>query len=93
MALKLQTTFKGLTAEYWKIIKTYHNFVNGKVVVRLALYKDSATRLANVNDFIDLKTFEFDDGDTTRENIYGLIKASKIVDDVETNPFASAEDC
>jgi len=93
MALKLTTEYKGLTAEYWKILKADHDFSSGKVVVRLALYKDQTTRNADINNFIDIKAFVFDNGDTIREDLYAKIKESKIVDEVETNPFVNAEDC
>jgi len=92
MALKLQTDFKGLTAEYWKILKADHDFASGKVVVRLALYKDKIARDADINNFIDIRAFVFNDGDTTREILYTKIKESKIIDGIETNPFASAID-
>ena len=91
MALKLQTNFKGITAGYWKILKADHDFASGKVVVRLALYKDQVTREADINNFLDIRAFIYDDGDLTRLDLYGKIKESKIVDGVETNEFANSE--
>jgi hypothetical protein len=92
MALKLQTNFKGLTAEYWKILRVDHDYKTNQVVVRLALYKDQATRETNIDNFLDMRAFIFDDGDLTREELYPKIKESKIVDGAETNEFVKAID-
>jgi len=85
MALTLQTIYKGLTAEYWKIISVSENMMANQTLVRLALYKDKATRDANIADFIDLRALTFDGLDLTREAIYPLIKG--------LTEFSTATDC
>jgi len=93
MALKLQTNFKGITAEYWKILKADTGFIEGKTLVRLGLYKDKTAREANTANFIDVKAFIYDIVEATRAELYAKIKEPVIVNEVNTNPFTNAEDC
>jgi len=52
MALQLQETIKGFIANYWRIGLIVYDRFAGSLTVRLDLYKDSATRQADLNAII-----------------------------------------
>lgn len=93
MALQKETSWKGVTANYWKIISASSDFRTNKTTVLLGLYNSKTSRDADVNNFLERKVFEFSGVDLTREQEYVLIKESNIVDEVETNWFADATNC
>ena len=98
MALKLTETLdNGIIADYWKI--TDCNVVTGQVC--MALFKDQeyASNRRNMlegrisfNIDFDLKKLEELDMNPIKY-AYNKIKESNIIDKVETNKWALAEDC
>ena len=74
MALILDTPFNGFTASYWKITKTVEDAFINETYVEMSLYKDQATREANIKTSLTYTTFRFPAVDLTRADIYGLIK-------------------
>ena len=83
MALELRITYKGVDAEYWKIMKTVIEYKNGItdedkatfIYVELALYADRIVRIANVNNYLLLRGYSFKDVPVaTQEDIYTRIK-------------------
>lgn len=99
MALKLEINYKGVSANYWKIIhksedysKAYLNTEKlsnsgsiNKTILRLGVYKDNIERLNNINNYLYLETVIIDAIDITREETYIKIK--------ELTKFLTAEDC
>jgi len=53
VALKKIKQIKGHDNEYWKIVQINSNLVRGDAVITLSLYKDKATRDADVDAVID----------------------------------------
>ena len=50
MAIKLETQFKGISAEYWKIHAFQYEDVNESITVDMRLYKDKASRDADIKE-------------------------------------------
>jgi hypothetical protein len=93
MAIKLQRECKGISAEYWKILKMEYSAVNGKTVVNLALYVSQETRNSGINNWLDSTSFIFE-GSLSLAEAYVAIKASQLdVNGIESNPFINAIDC
>ena len=97
MALKLQKTYKGFNAEYWKITKLVLDDSTNRVMLSLSLYKNMTSRQENINNYIKTitKIIGYDDinlNGNIKQECYNYIKRSVIVDEVETNEFASASD-
>lgn len=92
MALDISIeTGYGIPATYWKITKIDEKF-QGNVTIELAGYVSEAARLAEMNP-LQTRYFTFDDiNNVTRDVAYTRIKQSEIVDEIELNPFAIAED-
>jgi len=77
MALQLDEAFKGHTNNYWKIIGVEADHRQEKVKVQVALYKDAATRTADVMNFVkdERHTFDLTPGvDKDRADLYGDLK-------------------
>jgi hypothetical protein len=83
VALKLVVNFKGYSAEYWKILHCDSNWAENKTKLVLALYKDKVARDANLKNFLDMKSMNFDQA-LEREEAYAEIKKQDL--------FKTAED-
>jgi len=102
VALKLVMDYKGLSAEYWKILKSDTNFLSGETVVRLGLYKDKATRDANIADYLLMEAMRFNISDKPLNDLYIEVKKpiyETVVDpatgdseEVQVNKFVDAVD-
>jgi len=55
MALKLQKNFKGINADYWKILRTDVSLIENKTLVRIGLYVSEDVRKKEINNFLELK--------------------------------------
>ena len=75
MALQLSTNYKGVTADYWKVIYIKQDVEAAKTAVRVALYKDAAARAAGIENALGSSDFTFDDQDMTRAMAYTALKA------------------
>ena len=53
MGLTKAKAIKGYSYEYWKITELRQNYRTGQTRIRLDLYKDKATREADVLDFVE----------------------------------------
>jgi hypothetical protein len=84
MALQLEETEKGIVCNYWKIYRNDQNIVENKTCVRLALYKDRASRDLSIMNFLKLESFVFDGLDYTREQLYE--KIIEPVNEEQDNP-------
>jgi 2-C-methyl-D-erythritol 4-phosphate cytidylyltransferase len=93
MALKKVIEWKGINVEYWRIDTLTANFRNGMVIVALAVYKDQATRNADVTNLVKRAVRSIKGADLRREDVYPLLKQSIMVDGEETNVLVDAEDC
>lgn len=105
MALRKATVFKGIEADYWKIINLQSAIASDETYVTLGLYKDQAAREENIGNTLCERVFRFEGLDYTRETAYAKIKESKMseaagiegeegyIAPVETNEFVNAEDC
>jgi hypothetical protein len=85
MAFAMAVTRKGFSASYWKILKVRCNVANDNpssgtinVKVAIGLYKDRATRLADITDNILLRreTVSLDLSDIRITNIYTELKTT-----------------
>ena len=97
MGLKLQKRYKGIESNYWKVTRMVIDDSTERVIVDLSLYKDYEARQENINNYIKTitKIISYDDinlNGNIKQACYNYIKRSVIVDDVETNEFASASD-
>lgn len=77
MALKLLENYKGISAEYWKILDFSYNARNNTTSVNLALYFSEETRKEGKENFLKMEHFYFE-GELKREDIYTKIKESKL---------------
>jgi len=85
MALKLNSNFKGTTAEYYKILAATSDSTVLKTKVCLGLYLSQDARTENINNFLERVILELPGANLSYDEIYTLIK--------QTEAFASAEDC
>ena len=75
MALFKEQNYKGIVANYWKIILCKYNAISKRTTVTVALYFSKETRDADVANRLEEKDFQFD-GEITLENAYSKIKES-----------------
>ena len=75
MALQLTKQFKGIEANYWKIILCKYNAISKRTTITMALYFSKETRDSDVANRLEEKDFQFD-GEITLENAYSKIKES-----------------
>ena len=75
MALKLLQVFKGVPANYWKIISISEDLIAHKTTVCLGLYTNDKSRKARVTNNLDNKIIQIQGVDLTRAQIYIAIKA------------------
>ncbi len=108
MAIKKQTTYKGLNAEYWRINLFTYDDISDTAIVHLWLYGNEASKDNNLKNGLkrevlrlpDIKEIEIPDElhaitnprDLLKSMLYLKIKESNKVEDEETNWFADAED-
>lgn len=81
MALKLTQIFKGVPANYWKILSISEDLFSNKTTVRLGLYVNDKTRKSNVKNVIDYKIINISGVDLTRPQLYAAIKALPLFKD------------
>lgn len=94
MALKLEKTYKGVVADYWKIIEIKSIIRRDETEVTLALYKDKQTRDEDILNHLKVERILINGLDYTRETAYDKIVESKLDEEGnETNDFVSATDC
>jgi len=74
MALKKQIDFKGITADYWKILRTSEDSLTNKTEVLIGLYKDAEARDLNVNNILLREIFHISGIDTDRAQVYEKLK-------------------
>jgi len=84
MALKLQKNFKGINADYWKILRTDVSLIENKTLVRIGLYVSEDVRKKEINNFLELQAV-FVEGTGDLEFLYKNLK--------ETELFKGAIDC
>lgn len=100
----IETAF-GVTATYWRIIRTNENF-DGKTEIYFAGYADEAARRAGKAP-LEVKTIQVETIDGARADYYSKLTESKletrdtgevdedgnpVTEEVETNIFANAEE-
>jgi len=54
MPLQFNKTFKGAICNHWEILNIKLDFKKNRSIVFIALYKDQATRDANIEDYVDV---------------------------------------
>ena len=86
MALQKTEDFHGIDCNYWKILNLRPDYVNNQTIATLGLYKDSATRAEDINNFVkEIKIYAAGVHET-RSEMYPNCKASGVYLD-------GAEDC
>ena len=91
MALKKIILFKGISAEYLTITSMNWRNSMGNTHVTLSLFANAASRSENLNNALDSQEFLVW-GEATLAEAYVKIKESRMVDEIEENWFATAED-
>lgn len=81
----------GVEGNYW-VAEPRINMITKKTDVLMLLFKDKASRDAGKLFLERVKVDSIDGIYLTGEQVYTAIKASKLVDEVETNWFADAID-
>ncbi len=74
MALQLDYTYKGITANYHKIISASENYKGNTTDVVVGVYKDKAARDEDVKNFLKKDRYHLDGVDKTRDEVYAEIK-------------------
>ena len=77
MALKLATVYKGVDADYWKILEIQSNFRTSQTWVTIGLYRSEETRQESENYILDQKVFTIDGVDHTRATAYEELKVAE----------------
>ena len=84
MAIKKETMFKGVIAEYHRIFTVYSSADSNSTYVQVALYKDRATRQTNPNNYLELYAVTIPAVDLTRKDIYThLMTLDRFINAVE----------
>jgi len=80
MALNKTTDYKGIDAEYWRIINTRTNYrgeeADTTTIAILGLYLNRDSRDVNIHNEISTRELIVSGGDLNRADIYALAKAS-----------------
>jgi len=86
MSLKLVESYRGISAEYWRIGRIFINLRDNTAHVDVDMYFNETVRRANVNDVIRTESFKFNLlQEPTHTNLYEMVKALDF--------FKGAEDC
>ena len=83
MALKLIEDYKGIDAEYWKIITNENDYRTSKTKSIMGLYVDESHSESGVANFLKREVRIFDVVDTSRDGIYTLWKKSNMIPSVD----------
>lgn len=75
MALQLEKKYKGISANYWKIIISKYNAISKRTTATLALYFSKEARDADIANRLEEKEFQFD-GELNIDQLYLKIKES-----------------
>jgi hypothetical protein len=75
MALQLEQNYKGIQANYWKIIYLKYNAISGITTATLALFFSQETRQEDIANRLEEKEFQFK-GNFNIEQSYLKIKES-----------------
>jgi hypothetical protein len=85
MALLLEKNYKGITANYWKIIDVHFDCLSNLTNATMGLYKDQEAREADpINNILETTAVQYDGVDFTRADLYPKVKLEE--------SFATAED-
>ena len=101
MALQLETKYKGVTANYWRINDFNHNDITDKAIVSLWLYLNEASKDESLENTLTRQVVTIDnissilipDDLSAIKNARDLLK-TMIYDKIKTLPeWAEAIDC
>ena len=109
MALKKETSYKGMISNYWRINNFSYDDLNDSATVSLWLYGSEESKAADLKNGLRREVLKLEGiskivipevlqevtntRDLLKSMLYAKIKESKIVNEVETNWFADSEDC
>jgi len=106
MALQLNESFSGIDCNYWKIVHAQSDYEMDKTIVTIALYKDQASRDADVHNILKKDFIRLDGCDYSCAQLYTKAKEPITVtqygpdqngdmtsQEVNTNKFVDAIDC
>jgi len=93
MSLEKETDYFGVKANYWKIIDSKNDYIRGITHCSLGLYLNTLARSESIGNVLKRYNVQLIGVDLTREQIYALMKVSKLQDGKETNFFVDAIDC
>lgn len=74
MSLQLTENYKGIEANYWKILSTQQNFVQENTRIVIGLYKDHASRQADKTNVLKNESYVIDSVDLNRAGQYTALK-------------------
>lgn len=106
MALKKTQSYKGYTADYWRVTRVSCEYAHNQTQVIMALYKDKATRDADPDAVLLTQGKTFGGIIENRADAYAKVKEPVLVlahpealpgtpgaeETIDTNPFSKAED-
>jgi len=102
MALELEQSYKGYTANYWRITRLSPNYERNETQVILTLYKDATTRKTDSDAVLLTQGKTYNEIIENRDDAYVKVKEPVLVaanpedpeDDttVNTNPFTKSGD-
>ena len=75
MALKLTQTYKGITADYWRILAYIANVNKDETLVTVGLYASSDARAAGAGFVLEKQAVVVEGVDLTRSDMYASLKA------------------
>jgi len=76
MALQKSEDFKGIKANYWKVVNSEENYITNSTVVRVGLFVSDATREDNITSYLKTSVVSLGSTDLNRKDIYTELKAS-----------------
>ncbi len=77
MALEAVVTWKGMKANYWKVISSVVNYIKGDTTVTMGLYLSAASRAESTNNVLKTESVTLKGIDFEREKLYPALKSIK----------------
>jgi len=75
MALQLDVLYKGIIADYWKIVSMVPNYVHNYTQVQVNLYVNKDIRDDGDHNSLEQYNFSLEGVDLTRSDVYAALKS------------------
>lgn len=77
MALEAVVNWKGMRANYWKVISSISNYIKGDTTVTMGLYLNAASRAESTDNVLKTESVTLKGIDFQREKLYPALKGIK----------------